>query len=749
MSYGSNISENWLFKFYDQNGAKLYLAFQDYVDSSNNFYHGVIKNNPSIRESIDLKTSKSKSSNITLSIPNFTYKGTEIAQELFGGTSNYINRTVQVYSLVNESVSTNPIATFRLSSINISNDVIKLSLVAQKPWEFISFPQDKHPDYPIYAPVVYGNYTPATNVNVSSGENVVSAWCTVYPVPVIKISSSEIYTLMPRTYVASDNAFLHDYIGYNQFLPLRLSPGVYSNEGTRVDSSTSTTIDNSGLNILKARTATYISGTLHQAEFSGYITTAPSDRTTAATSSIQFFSNQQNMFKRTITGALDDSVVSTAFFNSSSGESFNMTISTPKKEMYYDVIVKLLYRIKLDVSVPQFYRHKVFSNRFDGIEDNLIGGNGRERTYANVSFNSGTGDYTTNTGAITFNDSPANKVANNSITTGDEILSRITSVQDASLRQNNTLSIASCQLYFRRTIQHFLGDEDPSGSQAVAKQDAENFQSKTQFYCGGNGLKASWSGTPNITEIHEAHRDLLIRFAGMGTSDPDNWSNIDNSKDWKIRYWQSEPVDLKQQLEKLQYEGGFIFRYIKGNESSPQYLYIKDSYSDSDVTYSKTIGKNDLASINITLDGYSSLNTQMDISYQKHPAEGGYLITTSAKNSTTRTKYNINTKENIKSVNLDAYVRPEIPTTPSSNPNDDFYTYYDNISGDLKLNISATIVNPKYFNIDVGETIEFTDMYPEKAFGKSFNDVVFMITSISRSLGKVKFDAREIATVTT
>tara|TARA_R100000734_G_scaffold7674_1_gene6148 strand:+ start:5818 stop:8058 length:2241 start_codon:yes stop_codon:yes gene_type:complete len=745
MPNSSNISENWLFIFHNQSGASLYLSFQDYVDSSNNFYHGVITNSPTIRESIDLKKSRAKSSNMNLTIPNFIYKGTEISEELFGGSNYYINRTVQVFSLINNSVSSNPIATFRLSDVSIADDVISLSLVSQKPWEFISIPQTKHPDYPLYEPVVYGNFTPASNAN-ATGENVQSAYGTVFPVSVLHSSSDSIYTLMPRDYTTSDNAFIHHYIGFNQFLPLRLSESVFSNEGKRVDSITSTTIDNSGLNILKSRTHKVQSGTYNGAGFDGYVTTAPSDKEPPTT--LQFFSNQDNMFKRTVTGALNDSQVSTALFNDNTGESFNMILATPKKELYFDNIVKILFRIKTNVGTPQQFKHFVFSNEFDSTNDNLIGGSGRQRTYGNLAFNSGTGDYSTDTGAITFNDTPSNATANNLIVAGDEILIRLTSIQSSSPpRLDNTLSIASCQLYYRSVIQEFEGDENPTGLQLSAKQDNEKIQEIKTFYCGGNGLKASWSGTPDITEIHEAHRDLLIRFAGMSTSTPNGYSDLDSTKNWKIRNWLLEPVELKQQLEKLQYEGGFIFRYVKGNESSPQYIYIEDSYSDSDITYSKTIGKDDLSEINIAPDDLSSLTTQMDISYQKHPSERGHLITTSAKNSTTRTNYNINTKENIQDVKLDAYVLPEIPTTPSSNPNDDFYSYYDNISGDIKININATIINPKFFDIDVGETIEFLDMYPSKAFGKSFDNVVFMVTSVTRGIGKVKFQAREIATI--
>ena len=87
------------------------------------------------------------------------------------------------------------------------------------------------------------------------------------------------------------------------------------------------------------------------------------------------------------------------------------------------------------------------------------------------------------------------------------------------------------------------------------------------------------------------------------------------------------------------------------------------------------------------------------------------------------------------------------PPSPSSNPNDDFYSYYDNINGVVRLNISSELINPKYFDINVGNTVQFTDMYPVKMFDKSFTDMVFMITSISRTVGSIKFKAREIGVI--
>jgi hypothetical protein len=120
------------------------------------------------------------------------------------------------------------------------------------------------------------------------------------------------------------------------------------------------------------------------------------------------------------------------------------------------------------------------------------------------------------------------------------------------------------------------------------------------------------------------------------------------------------------------------------------------------------------------------------------------LTSQTSSNSTARTNWNVQAKENIKEVNLDAYVSPTIPSTPDSNPNDDFYTYYHNIFGDIKLIVSATIVNPKHLALEVGQIIDFDDMYPTKAFNQAWSGLKFMITSTARSIGTLKFEAREI-----
>ncbi len=281
-------------------------------------------------------------------------------------------------------------------------------------------------------------------------------------------------------------------------------------------------------------------------------------------------------------------------------------------------------------------------------------------------------------------------------------------------------------------------NNDPTDDPVGAKKIIED----TKLYCGADGLTETYSGSSGaITEIHEAHRTLLTNFASLPTSDPSGWSNLDSDKDWKIRYWRSEPQSLISILEQLQYEGGFLYSPNRG------YIHIRDSES-ADTTLSKF----DLTNISLGHTPFTELLTKMNINYRKHPAENTYIKSITSTNSTTRTNYNISTAENIKEVNLDAYVSPDVPSSPSSNPNDDFYSYYDNIFGSVKAVISANIINPKFFNHDdnsdllgIGSKIKFEDMHPEKLFGKAFTDIIFIITDFSRSPGEITFTAREIA----
>ena len=262
------------------------------------------------------------------------------------------------------------------------------------------------------------------------------------------------------------------------------------------------------------------------------------------------------------------------------------------------------------------------------------------------------------------------------------------------------------------------------------------------LYSGTDGLTDNgWNSSSAITEIHEAHRDLLHRHTSYTKSNtPTNWSsgtNLNGSKDWDIRYWLLESTPLIKVLEKLQYEGGFIGRF--NGQGDYSYIYLPDSPSAA-----HTLTKDDIDDIDLSITPISSVVSKMEIEYAKHPAESKHLSSATSTNSTTRAKYNIKSAENIKSIKLDANVSAP-STTPgsASGKNDDFYRYYDWILGTPKIIVSGTIVNPIYMGVDVGDIVGFSDMQVDP-FGESWSGKTFMVTSTQRTPGKLKFTAREI-----
>jgi len=93
------------------------------------------------------------------------------------------------------------------------------------------------------------------------------------------------------------------------------------------------------------------------------------------------------------------------------------------------------------------------------------------------------------------------------------------------------------------------------------------------------------------------------------------------------------------------------------------------------------------------------------------------------------------------------------PTNDSRN--DSFAGYRHKLFGDLYLKISCDIINPaKWVDsslnpIEVGSIIEFDEnnMYPETPIGFNSDDwdgLKFIITSTSRSLGKLSIQARSL-----
>ena len=702
------------------NNAQIYwhnfvpISFAD-VTFQGVFYYGSVLNKPSIRESINLQNSTAKTSNISINIPDFIYQGKLISELLWGGTKSFINQIITIYSKVNQQANSNTavnIGSFRLVSLSTDGNTITLSATSHRPWDFISFPQQQHPKSNIYEPVVYGSYDYSDATNGATNN---ASYSGVFPVPVLYTNRNIITTIMPRSYSSNSHCYLHHDVGYNYFCSMK----------RKGYSAVDTTSVQDGVNILETPT-------FHRA--TGWIRTNQSSFDFDG--NVVYLTNPEKATDYVLTnGEADTSTYATADINNINDTRF-LTVQTPNKKFEVTIINGLIIKHSIQwdngSGDAQKYNIDCFSNLYDSTDDDLLTSPSVRYLSSNIS-----------THTETFNTTPANAVASEqALVCPDELLIKWIALNATGyVHEDHELRVYDIQLSYENRFDR--GDDD-----------RKRLADVKYFYCGANGLQHGITGlaTNEITEIHEAHLDLLNRFAGLdvNTNPATNiigWGNgsndglLDHAKDWKIRYWQLEPINLKKQLEKLQYEGGFIFKFKKGDLTKPQYIFIKDSYSSVDYTLSKK----DLKNISVFPENYSSLITQMDINYKRHPSNNSHVVSVESKNNIARREYNVNPKENIKNVKLDTYISPEIPTTPSSNPNDDFYTYYNNINGDLKLIVKAELVNFDFYDLDVGDVVEFSNMYPKKAFGKNFVDLVFMVTSISRTVGSIKFEARQIA----
>ena len=744
----SNIVENWLFHFAGS-GDDLYLAFSDVTDSSI-FYYGVILNRPSIRESLNLAKSTAKTANISVKIPDFNYLGNPISELLVFSSNYFINQVVTVYSKINNQTKVE-IGVFRLTNVSLDNDKLSLSLTAHRPFDGIEFPQAKTDTNLIPVPVSYGNYTKNSATTFASPQYVESLTSKAYrPVPFNMIKDAK--TLYIDGSATSDAELAVYEKSLDAFVPLE-----------DAESSTNNTDGPYHHGQVKASQKRAFYQRPHASEEILEQIDTVSNVANAYDGDNSTFSTWTNSLIQT-----DDTDIITYEYSLKPVSGFSKSSFVSVKENDGDVALlnEALDSSETGIDITNDDNLNAYDViKIDNEEMNVNSISSNTLTVGR-GFN-GTSGASHDNGTHLIQDDTLNvlfiryAVEINTLT-GDSsrvkiIWSHDSGKSDNSYTSNQSVTTKKIQITgptekVRIRVNFISQDTGATQPSLVATVKIYDIYLLTQrieeepleeLYTANDGLPANgYNSSAAITEIHEAHRDLLSRFAGLSNSDPTGWSNLNSDKNWVIRYWQNDIIDLEKALEKLQYEGGFIYSPNRG------YIHIKDSES-ADITLSKI----DLADISIEHTPFSELQTSMNINYQKHPAEKTrYIVSQDSANSTTRTNYNIATPENKSQVRLDTYISPTIPTTPSSNPNDDWYTYYDNIFGSVKAIVKATIVNPKFYNHDddadllgIGSKVKFEDMYPEKIFGKAFTNVIFMITNFSRSPGKITFTAREIA----
>ena len=273
------------------------------------------------------------------------------------------------------------------------------------------------------------------------------------------------------------------------------------------------------------------------------------------------------------------------------------------------------------------------------------------------------------------------------------------------------------------------------------------FNEEIEFaYLGYSGETQGYkSSSARVDKIHEAHRSFVHNILGVdtdgaGSADPTGWSALDTDRSsWTVRYNLLEPTPAKKVLDKMQFEGGFVSVFEAGGDI--RYIHVKNSYSSAD----HTLDKNDLRNIQYSHTPISKIITDITVNYDPHPAKGRiYRSQQTASESTIRGNYNIATAQVI-TVNLDMLSGGIGSDLTPSTANAGFIDYYGNLRSSPRIIFSAEVVNPAKFNMEIGDICTFSSMLPSTAFNKSFSGAYFMITSISRTLGRIQAQFTEVS----
>ena len=719
----------------------------------------MITNEPRIRTSVNVFKSKASTSQISLNINNFKYKGSSFSEELLYGARSYINRSVKIYSQLNSaSAIADCLQIFegRFVDISHNNERITLSVVEQRPWDFIQIPNQRtvsannQTGIPTYFPVAYGDFQ--ANISYQGAEalchaNLSGQDTNLYPIPVHSYDANEFFCLAAE----SDG-------------------GNSSNSATSVTAHFYEPNIDSFIPLLNSSGNTYVNNT--SSYQGGNAITAPLNmfrafrfKPTDTGGTNEFTSpNEYNAFNTAVgasRASMDSATTSNHpaevptqpfptddVYSESASGLYNMP-SIDGRIVYIKILIRGYVSIQSTASATTM-------NATVQLNGTTIASITSGATAASTLYHQPFGSTgAAQTGAAALGTFTSSDLYSSSFTQSDSAVqcSYTWSVGNLSDFKTGATSgncyISDIQYLVRSKLQF-----DATNMSA----NIERLNKMKVFYTGANGLNASYDGgSGTASKGVEAHRDMLFRYAGFDAADSDitNWSsglNIASARSgWNIAYWCLEPKPLKDVLQQAQYEFCFWFKWRA--DGSASYWYVKDSYSSSDVV--QTFDVKDIANISIRNTSWKDLVTKYDIEYKRHPARNSrYIKSLTSIDSTnnTRAAYNIQTKENTKNVKLDMNINKAGDSDVGANdPNDGFSNYYLNLSGVVRKIIAFKAVSAaKAYNLETGDIINFSptsgDM-PVKPFGHDWNESgsqYYMIIELQRSRGSINIKCLEV-----
>lgn len=680
-------------------------------------YHGVVKDFGLITESIDLIFCKANVGNIEIVCDN-KLKNLTLAKEIFGTSTYYINRKVDIYSLVGDAADLSDCQQLyqgRLYSLSYNEDRIIIQIEQKTPADYIAIPNTKTYEG-IYVPVIYGTYsfTPST----TSSRDFCHANI-VHPVPKATIKNHEVHCLNHQADTADNPLFVYEK-DFDIFVPLHPD-----------NSNTKTHIDRSG-NTFNTIIGPY---GLRRA-FLGRpisregVTDFETDPENAIDTDNTTYSQQLDTITESDEGAYGYTVVDVdqeIDMPHISGQAvlYNFTLYA-KREIYcaiqtYSNVSSAIISLNLD--------------EYHYATENILG--------SQVSVSGGVGSDTD--GPSTESSSLLARYEANDYQLPDVVTLRQRYSYSFVIEPGDGDFDASWRTRLYDVYFDLDVELDFANNHAASYAELERYD---VFYAATDGYDADYTnGSGSVaTEIHEIHRDIMDRFTGFDVADAsmDGWSSLDTDRSgWNARVWLLEPVTVNRLLEQLQYEGCFIFRF---SPNGGKYIHIENSYASADHTIS------DWDSINIRLTDFQDIITNTTYNYNRHPANNRYKSSDVFSNSTSRTNYwaSIASEENKRQVNLDYLVNcgdnsESVYDTASSDgdnaPNESIAIYQDSLLSEPKIIINVILKDRKYWSLETGDIIQFENI---DLFGYTASNVYFMAIEIQRSLTELNLLCREV-----
>lgn len=710
----SSFKENWIFRFYDKDGAYIGLSFSDVTMDDSKAYTGAIINAPTVRESINFSNGTSSTGNLGLEIADYTISSNKFSKTLF--TGSYVNQTVKVYSTLNSNTAmANAVQIFtgRLISVSMTEtEKVKINIVVKRPWDSIDIPNVTG-DSGVYTPIAYGYY----GTTLKNSEAVDRFGC-----PLIEgqggdtTSGQLLYAVAKNDSNHMDMAFYDNtikaFVGTSSFQSATRTVQGQDGKGVRdylerkyYIRPTSHLLTGSNVwtnpdNILDSDNLNSTAGSL---TFSTSQTLSVSDSTTnTKTSEIKLFCPN-----------VSGKIISAKLYTKAS---LTTTSGCPYSEE------KLIIQFNgagvttpIDESNPGSDAH-TFTTTDANISDPIYAGS------AYHEFDIKAWADTNNSGRFP-----------ESITA----LLSLKAIVPQSGNGTDTL-IGSAKLfdmYIYAVVKNDFSDE-PTASKIEA--DAQ----KVLWAGVPTSDNTTWTNTSGstvqATSPMRIHRELLHTHLGVTDTPLLNGGAFDGGANFRYARCHTEPnkpKPIKRFLDTLAFEGGFVFRFDAQNR--PVYHFIENSPS-ADITLTHS----DVLELKIAHTSLKELITQWNVQYEKNPAQNEYKQKTSHTSSVRTNFFPANSKENIKDVKLDMIVSNVAHT--NGNRNASFLDYYNDILGSVKQLVDFNIVNPTKSNIEVGDVLTFSSMKVNPLSG-DWSSLKFIVTNTNRRIGgQISVQAREI-----